>query len=181
MTAKRLTDPHVDGLYRPEAVQPAHDTGRPRTLWPLLASMGFLSVGGFVGGVSFVTDRTGAAIGARLSWLDETPVHDFLLPGLFLLLVFGVGTLLLMGGLIWRFSPRVLDPFEQWTGFRWPWTGTIGVGLLLVVWIMYEFTIFPDRIALQPILLVVGALMIGTPLLPSMRRYCRATEGGRLR
>ena len=38
---------------------------RPIALWPLLAVMGFLSIGAFVGGVSFVVDRTGAGLGAR--------------------------------------------------------------------------------------------------------------------
>jgi hypothetical protein len=143
--------------------------------------MAFLSVGGFVGGISFVADRTGAGIGARLSWLEDTPVPDFLLPGVFLLIVFAIGTLLMMVGLAWRFSPHVLRPVDEWIGFRWSWAGTIVIGSVLVLWILYEFTIVPDRIVLQPMLLAVGALMIAMPCLPSMRNYCRTPEGGRLR
>jgi hypothetical protein len=67
--------------------------------------MAFLSIGGFVGGVSFVVDRTGAGLGAELSWLEETPVSDFLLPGLFILAVYAIGTLVLMAGLTWRSRP----------------------------------------------------------------------------
>ncbi len=157
-----------------------HTGGRPQALWPLVGAMAFLALGAFVGGISFVADPSGAGLGARLSWLDETPVNDFLLPGVFLLLVFGIGTLLVMAGLVSRFTPRVLRPLERWIGFRWSWTGTIAIGLMLVLWILYEFTIFPDRIALQPILIGVGALMAGTPFVTSMRAYY-TKEGGRSR
>jgi len=49
------------------------------------------------------------------------------------------------------------------------------IGTVLIAWILYEFTIFPDRIALQPILMAVGSLMIAIPLTPQMRRFYRST------
>jgi hypothetical protein len=165
--------------HRTVAEERAPAEHRPGALWPLLAFMGLLSLGGFVGGASFIADPTGAGVGAKLSWLDETPVHDFLLPGVFLLGVYGVGTLILMAGLIWRFSPGRIWRFspgrirrlDGWLGHHWSWAGTLLVGVILIAWIVYEFTIFPETIALQPILIGVGMLMIAIPLLPSMRRY----------
>ena len=162
--ATRTDHPSVAGQRAPAE-------RRPAALWPLLVLMGVLSLGGFVGGVSFMTDPTGARLGAKLSWLDETPVHDFLLPGLFLLGVYGVGTLILMAGLIWRFPPGRIRRLDGWLGHDWSWAGTMLVGAVLIAWILYEFTIFSERIALQPILIGVGTLMIVIPLLPSMRRY----------
>ena len=149
---------------------------RPHALWPLLAMMGILSVGGFIGGISFVADPTGDGIGARLSWLDQTPVSDFLLPGLFLLVVYGLVPLLLMCGLVWRFSPGFLRRVNGRIGYQWSWAGTIAVGSVLMIWIVYEFTVLPERMVLQPILLAVGALMVAIPLLPSMRRFCSAAK-----
>jgi hypothetical protein len=146
---------------------------RPVALWALLTIMTFLSIGGFIGGISFVSDPTGAGLGAHLSWLDKTPVHDFLLPGMFLVGVYGVLTLLLMAGLVWRPSPGFLRRVDGWSGFHWSWSATIVVGLVLVVWIVYELTIFPDRMVLQPTLIVVGALMVAIPSLPSMRSHYR--------
>jgi hypothetical protein len=144
---------------------------RPAAIWPLLVLMGLLSLGGFVGGISFVLDRTGADLGAKLSWLDRTPVHDFLLPGLFLLGVYGIGSLVLMIGLAWRFSPGPLRRVDQRLGHHWSWVGTGGVGAILVLWILYEFWIFPDRVALQPILIGLGMSMIALCSLPSTRRH----------
>jgi hypothetical protein len=48
---------------------------------------------------------------------------------------------------------------------------------VLIAWLGYEFTIFPETIALQPILSGVGALMIAIPSLRSMRRYCTTGRG----
>ena len=133
--------------------------------------MGVLSLGGFIGGVSFVLDPSGAGIGAKASWLESTPVEDFLLPGLFILAVYGFATALLMVGLIWRPSPGPLRRLDRRLGHHWSWAGTMLVGALLIAWILYEFVIFPDRILLQPILIGVGALMVAIPALPSMRTY----------
>jgi hypothetical protein len=149
---------------------------RPHALWPLLAMMGILSIGGFIGGISFVADPTGDGIGAHLSWLDQTPVSDFLLPGLFLLVVYGLVPLLLMCGLVWRFSPGFLRRVNGRIGYQWSWAGTIAVGSVLMIWIVYELTVLPERMVLQPILLAVGALMVAIPLLPPIRRYCSAAK-----
>jgi hypothetical protein len=146
--------------------QPLRPARRPAALWPLLVAMGFLSIGGFVGGVSFIVDRTGASLGARLSFLDRTPVGDFLLPGLFLLGVYAIGSLILMAGLTWRFSPGPLRRLNRWIGFHWSWAGTMLIGVVLIAWILYEFTIFSDRMLLQPILIGVGVLMVAIPLPP---------------
>jgi hypothetical protein len=137
---------------------------RPRALWPLVGVTAFLSVGGFVGGISFIRDRTGDGLGAELSWLERTPVHDFLLPGMFLLGVYGIGSSALIVGLTSR--------------RRWAWMGAMAMGATLVAWILYEFVILPDTMILQPILVGVGLAMLAIPPLPSMRRYYGVARPG---
>jgi hypothetical protein len=154
-----------------------HRAHRPAAVWPLLGAMGFLALGGVVGGVAFLTDPTGASLGASPSWLDETPVHDFVLPGLFILGVYAIGTIALITGLLWRPSPGPLADLDRRIGFTWAWLGTILEGSVLVLWIVYEFTLFEERIALQPILLGVGLAMIAIPSLPSMRDHYRVGKG----
>jgi hypothetical protein len=153
---------------RPQRVRRGH---RPGVLWPLLVLLGVLSIGGFIGGVSFVTDSTGAGLGAELSWLEEAPVDDFFLPGLFLLGVYGIGCLILMVGLIWRPLPGPLHRLDAWLGHHWSWAGTIAVGAILVGWILYEFVVLPDQMLLQPILIGIGLLTIALPLTPSVHRW----------
>jgi hypothetical protein len=143
---------------------PARASRRPPALWALVVPMAFLSIGGAYGGLSFLADRTGSGLGADPSWLEGTPVGDFLLPGLFLFGVYGIGAAVLIGGLIWRRPAWAL-----WSR-HWSWLGTIGMGAILIAWIVYELLIFDDRMILQPILITVGLAMIAIPLLPSMRR-----------
>jgi hypothetical protein len=146
-------------------------------LWPLLGLLTLLSGGGFIGGLSFVGDRSGADLGAELSWLQMTPVHDFLLPGLFLLCVYGIGSLLLMAGLAWRWSPGPVRRLNAGLGHHWAWIGAIGQGATLVTWILYEFVVLPDQMLLQPILIGVGLLMVVLALMPSMRRFYATGAG----
>lgn len=144
---------------------------RPRLLWPLLGLLVLLSLGGFIGGLSFVRDQSGADLGAKLSWLQKTPVDDFFLPGLFLLGVYGIGSLLLMAGLAWRWSPGPVRRLDARLGHHWAWIGTIGQGAALMIWILYEFVVLPDQMLLQPILIGVGLLMVALSSMPSMRRF----------
>jgi hypothetical protein len=108
---------------------------RPWQIWPLIGLLGFLSLGGFIGGLSFVLDSGGAGLGANVSWLQETPVSDFFLAGLFILGVYGIGSLILMVGLVWR-TPAGPPPTEA------PSATAMGVdrndraGATLVIWIM---------------------------------------------
>jgi len=171
----------------PPAKERTRASRRPGLLWPLLALLAVLSGGGFMGGLSFVSDRSGADLGAKLSWLRKTPVDDFFLPGLFLLGVYGIGSLLLMAGLAWRWSPRPLRRLNAGLGHHWAWIGAIGQGAALVTWILYEFVVLPDQMLLQPILIGVGLLMVVLALMPSMRRFYAtgaagiSMEGGELR
>ncbi len=144
---------------------------RPSPLWPVLGLLGLLALGGFIGGLSFVRDASGGGLGANVSWLHETPVSDFFLPGLFLLCVYGIGSLILMVGLVWRMPGGPLPHPDARPGRRWAWIGTIGQGATLVLWILYEFVVLPDQMLLQPILIVVGLLMLLLALMPSMRGF----------
>jgi hypothetical protein len=133
--------------------------------------LGLLVVGGFDGGLAFVMDRTGASLGAKLSWLARTPVNDFLLPGLFLLGVYGIGGLILIAGLITRGAPGPLRSLDRAWGYHWAWVGSIAFGATLVLWIVYELLVMPEAMFLQPVLIVVGLGISGLPLLPSLRRW----------
>ena len=131
-------------------------------------------VTGFDGGLSFVTDPTGASLGAKLSWLDRSPVSDFLLPGLFLLVMYGIGGSVLMAGVVWRHSPGPLDRLDRTLGHHWAWVGSIAFGAVLVLWIAYELLVMPEWMFLQPMLIAIGLAIAGLPFLPSMRRWYEA-------
>lgn len=157
----------------PRAIVPSGEVRRerPPALYALLLLIGTLSVAGFVGGWSLMTDRTGTSLQADLAWLDRTPVHDFLLPGLFLFLVYGLFGLILMWGLWTGRSFGPLTRLDGRTGHHWSSWGAIALGSILVAWIAFELFVIPDVIWLQPALAAVGLAIIGLALLPSARAY----------
>jgi hypothetical protein len=135
--------------------------------------MAFLALGGSVGGISLVLDRSGAGLQADPAWLERTPVHDFFLPGLFILGIYGIGTLVAIIGLLTRAAPGRLAVFDRRWGHHWAWILTIAIGGALVAWILYELLIFSDTIWLQPVLLGVGGVMVLAPLSRSMVAWYR--------
>ena len=60
---------------------------RPTGVWVLAGILGFIGIGGLVTGPLLIADPTGAVIGARVSWLEATPVPDWSVVGWFLLVV----------------------------------------------------------------------------------------------
>ncbi len=53
----------------------------------------FVGVGAVFGGLAGVVDPTGAAVGISVDALERGPFRDFLIPGLFLMIVLGFGNL----------------------------------------------------------------------------------------
>ncbi len=58
-------------------------------------------MGGFVGGIPLLLDPSGSLLGVNVSMLSGLPVRDFLLVGLWLSAVYGVGSCL-VAYLLWR-------------------------------------------------------------------------------
>ncbi|MGY2002662.1 hypothetical protein [Blastococcus sp. SYSU DS1024] len=85
-----------------------------------------LIVGGWVGGISFLTDPSGSGLGMTTDQLPPWPLlDDYTVPGLLLLLSFGLLPVLAV----------VLLARGHVAGFR----AAAGVGLLLVIWMLAQF------------------------------------------
>ena len=56
----------------------------------LVVLMILLSLGALFGGVFLIVDSTGESMGFNVEMLEDSPFEDYLIPGLFLLVVFGV-------------------------------------------------------------------------------------------
>jgi hypothetical protein len=64
---------HATGMRRGPEVSRIH---RPTGVWVMAGILGFIGIGGLVTGSLLIADPTGAVIGARVSWLEATPVPD---------------------------------------------------------------------------------------------------------
>ena len=61
----------------------------------------FLSLSGFFG-IFFLIDPSGGLIEMPISHLDKLPIDTFILPGLFLVIVYGIGAAIIAFGFPWR-------------------------------------------------------------------------------
>ena len=115
---------------------------RPRYVWLAVALEVFTAVLAIPVGLIFLGDPTGRSMQIPEEWIQNTVFGTYLLPGLYLLLVNGIGMLVL----------AALSVVRHWAA---PWlTGTLGVGL--ITWIAVQFAVMPETMILQPIFMAVG-------------------------
>ena len=115
---------------------------RPRSAWLAVALELFTALGAIPVGVMFLADPTGKLVQVPQGWIEATFLGSYLVPGLYLLLVNGLGMIVLAG----------LTVRRHWIA---PWlTGALGVGLIL--WILVEIVLLPETMFLTWIFLATG-------------------------
>jgi hypothetical protein len=135
----------------------------------VLIALGIGAVGGGwamtfgIGGESVMSDEI----------LEALPLVDsWVIPGLVLLIGFGLGSLLAAYG-VWR-RPRWswLAGLEEITGHHWSWLATILIGAGQVVWITLELVSIPFSV-LMAVFGPLGLALALLPLTPSARLYLK--------
>lgn len=115
---------------------------RPPRPYALAAVELFVGLGALYGGGGLVADPSGAVLGMPLELLARSPFDDFLVPGLTLLLVNGVGSL--VGAALALARVR--------------WAGALGLvlGAFLTAWIVLQVLWIGPISWFQPMILTCG-------------------------
>ena len=111
----------------------------------------FIGIGGVAGGIGLVSDPSGGNMGWSTEILAASPFGDFLVPGLVLLAINGIGSLF---GTFLTFSRR---PFAAEVA--------VGLGGFLVAWIVIQVHLIGLVHWLQPLFFVLGLLEFALGLL----------------
>ena len=133
---------------------------RPITIILLIILLVFLGIGGFVGGIPMQMDPSGASMGLPAELLEGLPINNFILPGLFLIVVMGIIPIVIAVG-VWRRS-------------KWAWGATLAMGAVLVLWILFQIVLWGFPISIQIFYLMLGLVILAMGLLPSTRGYLRS-------
>ena len=118
---------------------------RPGYVWLAVALELFTAVGAIPVGIMLLSDTTGATVGFPSGWIEATPFGSYLLPGIYLLLMNGIGMLVLAGLTISRHR------YAPWL------TGVLGAGL--VIWIAVQLVVMPETSFLQATFGAIGIVL----------------------
>lgn len=143
---------------------------RPLMLWPLVLVLIFLALGGFSGGIPMLADPANGGYLNFGEMLPDLPVSNFILPGLFLLIVMGLLPLFLAYALIVQPTWGWLDRLFRWSEHHWAWTGTMILDVIIAVWLAYEAWLigwFP----ITTFTAIQGLLILLFAMLPSVRKF----------
>lgn len=146
---------------------------RPATIKWLAALLGLLTVGALQGGIAMLADPL-QPLGMPVSYLDGTPIDDYVLPGVFLLGI-AAACLITIAGLLFQWDWKWAAPIERRIGHRWPWLAALATGGVLLIFEIIELFLVPFHPVMHP-LLIVGSLAIMTLVLtPSARSHLKRT------
>jgi hypothetical protein len=144
---------------------------RPLMLYLLIACLAFLSVSGFAGGIGLLTDVSGGNLQYPLQWLDGSPFSNYLIPGLFLFVVFGVGSAVLLFALWKRPHAALLDKTANLTHEHWSWVAALAMGVILVLWIVIELLIINEFSWFHIVYALLGIVIATLDWRPSVRQF----------
>ena len=112
---------------------------RPVVVTVLVAVLAFLGVTALGGGVEMVLLRNGNDYLPITVIEGVAIVETFLLPGLVLGGVFGLGSLVAAIGVGRRPPVTSLSNVERWTGRHWSWALTVLLGIGFATWMLLEW------------------------------------------
>lgn len=143
---------------------------RPFSLWILVFFMLFLAAGGAVGAYHFISDPSGTSIGMAKE-LKLLPVPNYTLPGIFLLLVMTLTPLFLTFGLIAKPGIPLLHDLFRFAPYHWSWTGTVSLGIVLILWLFVEAWFIGVTAPIQYVTALNGILILVLPFTPAIKKY----------
>jgi hypothetical protein len=142
--------------------------GRRLALWALVVSVLFLAFGGFYGGLAMLRDPSGASLGMDVV-LPRLPVPNYVLPGIFLVVVMGLVPLGLAYGLLARPAWRWTGAVARLSGHHWAWTGALLLGVVLVLWLAVQAWLIGFTWPIQFVTAGNAVAIVVLALLPAVR------------
>jgi hypothetical protein len=140
------------------------------SLWLISVSLVLLGVSAAFGGFLLVIDPSGARMQWSLALLEHSPFENFLIPGLLLGIVFGIGSFLALLALWFRPTWPLGTAITRFTGEHWSWSVAFTIGLGQVIWIVAEVLMVRVASWLQPVCVTLGVLIVLLTFEPGFRR-----------
>lgn len=145
----------------------------PTTVRWLAALLGLLTIGALQGGVAMVVDPI-EPLGMSVEYLEDTPISDYVLPGVFLLAI-AAACLLTIFGLLLHWEWGWAAAIERRIGHRWPWLAALATGGVLLAFEVIELFFVPFHPVMHPLLIAGSLAIIALTLMPSARSHLKSS------
>jgi len=116
---------------------------RPLTLLTFIVLL-FTGVVAIAGGIPMILDQSSEVLGIQQNLLNESSFSNYLVLGLLLFGVIGIGSLV-AAFILWK-KPEI------------SWITTMLAGIALIIWITAQVSIIGYVSKLQPIIFIIGVL-----------------------
>jgi hypothetical protein len=127
----------------------------PATVWALIGCLLFLSISGLAGGIGMIMDPSGGSLSLPDDLLAGLPIDTFILPGLYLVVVYGLLAPIIAYGL--------------WKRAAWAWAAAVVLGIILLGWILGQFILWGSPHIIQAIYFVLSLAMLILSWVPATR------------
>src|SRR6185369_8440270 len=117
----------------------------------LMVVMGAMAI---LGGGLLSIKPNGTLMKIPVTDLAHTPFKDFLIPGLFLLIVLGILPMFLAYALFKQPNWTIFKKLNLYSDLAWPWSWAVYYGLLLILWIIIEVQLVGYHTIVQGIVAV---------------------------
>jgi hypothetical protein len=143
----------------------------------LVFLLGFLSIGAFYGGISFLMSPDGSMLQLPGGLLEGSVFNNYTVPGIILLVSFGILPLFTVYCLQKKPAWSLCELINLVPDHHFSWTFTVYIGIGQVIWINIQTLIINQVYFLHTALSSLGILIVCISLLPSVRReYARETD-----
>lgn len=137
----------------------------------LSALLWTLGLGAAFGGAVLALDPSGGILGMPLSILQYSPFSNFLIPGLILLVLFGIGSFVTLWAVWQRPEWSFGSALTHFTGEHWSWSAVFALGLGQVMWIVTQMLMVRGVSWLHVLFGGIGIAIGWVALEPRFRAY----------
>lgn len=132
--------------------------------------LAFLSLGALFGGGTLIFCPDGSMLGMPISILEHSVLFsDFLIPGILLLVVFGIFPAFLIWALVRKPDLRWFERLNIYRDLHWSWTFTLYVAWALIMWIGIQVWIIEGAAFIHIFYLAIAIAIIGVALRAGVR------------
>jgi hypothetical protein len=146
-------------------------TRKPVTVKLLIGLFIFLGLGAVMGGGAFIIDPSGELIGLPVDLMQVNLFSNYLIPGIVLLLCFGVTPLIVASALMLGWPWKLGDKLSVFKDKHWSWSFSLYIAFALIIWITVQVYILKGISVVHLVYIGLGLAIQIVTLLPSVSNY----------